>query len=323
MGPFLLRRTIQGIVIVLAVATLAFVLLHLAPGDPVQALLSDTRASEELRASMRQQYGLDRPLPVQYARYFAGLVRGDLGFSMSQQRPVADVLGAALPNTLLLMSVALALSFVAGIAIGALQGASERSRFDRVAGAITTTLATVPEFWVATGFMFFLAYRFRIFPTGGMIVSVGHSMLSPVGRALDVVNHMILPVLSLTLVLGSIIARYQRGAMIDAWREPFLRTARAAGVPSGRLVFRHALRNALLPIITLLGLALPSLIGGAVFVEAVFAWPGLGLLAVQGVASRDYSLVLAVVVVTSTLVCAGSILADLLHALVDPRMRRA
>lgn len=323
MAPFLLRRTIQGIVIVLAVATLAFVLLHLAPGDPVQALLSDTRASEELRASMRQQYGLDRPLPVQYARYFAGLVRGDLGFSMSQQRPVADVLGAALPNTLLLMSVALALSFVAGIAIGALQGASERSRFDRVAGAITTTLATVPEFWVATGFMFFLAYRFRIFPTGGMIVSVGHSMLSPVGRALDVVNHMILPVLSLTLVLGSIIARYQRGAMIDAWREPFLRTARAAGVPSGRLVFRHALRNALLPIITLLGLALPSLIGGAVFVEAVFAWPGLGLLAVQGVASRDYSLVLAVVVVTSTLVCAGSILADLLHALVDPRMRRA
>src|SRR5215217_6689803 len=151
MAPFLLRRTMQGIVIVLAVATLAFVLLHLAPGDPVQALLSDPRISEELRASMRQQLGLDRPVPVQYARYLAGLASGDLGFSISQQRPVADVLGAAVPNTLLLMGAALALSFAAGIAIGALQGARERSRFDRVAGVITTTLATVPEFWLATG----------------------------------------------------------------------------------------------------------------------------------------------------------------------------
>jgi peptide/nickel transport system permease protein len=323
MAPFLLRRTVQGIVIVLAVATLAFVLLHLAPGDPVQALLSDARVSEELRASMRRQFGLDRPLPVQFARYLAGLASGDLGFSISQQRPVADVLGAALPNTLLLMGAALALSFAAGIAIGALQGASERSRFDRLAGAITTTLATVPEFWLATGVMLVLAYWLRIFPVSGMIDPVMHSMLSPAGRALDVVRHMTLPVLSLTLVLGSVIARYQRGAMIDAWREPFLRTARAAGVPRARLVHRHALRNALLPIITLFGLALPSLVGGAVFVESVYAWPGLGLVAVQGVLTRDYSLVLAVVIVTSALVSAGGILADLLHAFVDPRMRRA
>jgi peptide/nickel transport system permease protein len=323
MAPFLLRRTMQGIVIVLAVATLAFVLLHLAPGDPVQALLSDTRISEALRAAMRQQYGFDRPLPVQFARYVSGLVTGDLGFSISQQRPVADVLGAALPNSLLLMSVALVLSFASGIAIGAMQGASERSRFDRVAGTLTTTLATVPEFWLATGVMLLFAFRLRMLPISGMIDPVMHAMLSPGGRALDVVKHMVLPVLTLTLVLGSIIARYQRGAMIDAWREPFLRTARAAGVPRRRLVYRHALRNALLPIITLLGLALPSLVGGAVFVESIFAWPGLGHVAVQGVVTRDYSLVLAIVIVTSALVCAGSILADALHALVDPRMRRA
>jgi peptide/nickel transport system permease protein len=323
MAGFLLRRALQSVAILFVVATLTFFLLHLAPGDAVDAMVTDARVPAEVRAVLREQYGLNAPLLVQYTRHVYGALRGHLGYSISQHQMVSDVLAETIPNTLLLMGTALVLSFAIGITVGALQGARAESRFDRVASAITTTLATLPDFWLATGIVLLFAYTLRLFPVAGMVDPAMHSFLSPVGRAIDVLRHLTLPVLSLVLIIASVVARYQRAALLDTWHDDFLRTARAAGVPWRRRLFRHALRNALLPIVTLLGLSLPSLVGGALFVETVFAWPGMGRVAVEALLLRDYSLVLGAVLVASGLVAVGGVLADVLQAVIDPRVRRA
>jgi peptide/nickel transport system permease protein len=323
MAGFLLRRTLQSVAILFVVATLTFFLVHLAPGNPVDAMVDDPRVPESVRLSLRELYGVDKPLPVQYARQMSGLARGDLGFSISQHQPVAAVLAQAVPNTMLLMGVSLVLAFALGIAVGAMQGARAGSRFDRVASVVTTTFATLPDFWLGTGIMLLFAYRWGLFPVSGMVDPVMHPMMSPAARAIDVVRHLALPALSLVLIVSSVVARYQRAAMLDVWHEEFLRTAQAAGVPRPRRIFRHALRNALLPIVTLAGLSLPSMVGGALFVETVFAWPGMGRLAVEALTVRDHSLVFGIVLVASALVAIGGILADVVQAIIDPRLRHA
>ena len=323
MAGFLVRRALQSVAILFVVATLTFFLLHLAPGDPVDAIATDARVPPEVREILRQQYGLNAPLLVQYTRHISAVVHGNLGYSTSQNRMVSAVLADAIPNTLLLMGTAITLAFAIGIAIGSLQGARAESRFDRVTSAVTTTLATLPDFWLATGLALLLAYKLGLFPVAGMVDPVMHSLLSPLGRVTDVLRHLTLPVLSLVLIIASVVARYQRAALIDTWHDDFMRTARAAGVSWRRRLFRHALRNALLPIVTLLGLSLPSLVGGALFVERVFAWPGMGKVAVDALALHDYSLVLGVVLVASALVALGGVLADVLQAVIDPRMRHA
>lgn len=322
MAAFLLRRASQSLAILFVVATFTFVLLHAAPGDPVDAIVNNERLQPEVRQRLRQQYGLDRPLPEQYARQMLGVMRGDLGFSISQQQPVIRVIAEAAPPTLWLMGTALVLSFALGIAVGAMQGARAGSRFDRLTSAATTILATLPDFWLATGAMLLFAYTLHWFPVSGIVDPVLHPSMSPLGKAHDLARHLALPVLSLVAIVASVVARYQRGALLDVWHEEYLRTARALGVPPRRRLFHHALRNALLPIVTLLGLALPSLVGGAVFVETVFALPGMGRLAVLAIALRDWPLVLGVVLVTGALVAAGGLLADLLSAALDPRLRR-
>ncbi len=321
MAGFLLRRVLQSVAILFVVATVTFFLLHSAPGDPVDALSNDTRLTPEIRALLRERYGLDDPLIVQYGKHLARLARGDLGFSISQRREVSAVLASAMPNTMLLMGTTLVIAFAAGIAVGAVQGAKADSRFDRITSRVTTTLATLPDFWLATGVSLVFASRLALFPIAGMVDPVMHPLMSSSGKVWDVLKHLTLPVLSLVLIVASIVARYQRSALLDTWQEDYLRTARAAGVSWRRRLYRHALRNALLPIITLLGLALPSLVGGSLFVETVFAWPGIGRLAAEAILLRDFPLVLGVVMAASTLVAAGGVLADVLHAVVDPRLR--
>ncbi|MFN8571861.1 MAG: ABC transporter permease [Gemmatimonadaceae bacterium] len=321
MAGFLLRRVAQSVAILFVVATLTFFLLHAAPGDPIDALSNDIRVTPEIRALLRERYGLNDPLIVQYGKHLARLTRGDLGYSISQRRTVGAVLSSALPNTMLLMGTTILVAFAVGIAVGALQGARADSRFDRITSRITTTLATLPDFWLATGISLVLAFKLGLFPIAGMVDPVMHPMMSSSGKVWDVMRHLTLPVFSLALIVASVVARYQRSALMDTWHEDYLRTARAAGVPWRRRLYRHALRNALLPIITLLGLALPSLVGGALFIETVFAWPGIGRLAAEAIPTRDFPLVLGVVMAASVLVALGGILADILHAVIDPRVR--
>jgi peptide/nickel transport system permease protein len=323
MAAFLLRRLGQGLAIVFVVATLTFALIHAAPGDPFARVMDDARLSPEAVSALRARYGLDLPLPRQYARFLGGLLRGDLGLSISHQRPVAEVIAAALPNTLLLMSVALTLGFAFGIALGAAQGARAGSGFDRLTGTLGLVVAAIPEFWLALLVMLFFAATWRLFPVSGMIDPVLHPYLSPWGRALDVARHLVLPAGTLALVVAATVSRYQRSALIEVLPDAYVRTARAKGLPRRRVVLRHALRNALLPIITQAGLAVPALLGGAVFIEAIFAWPGMGRLVLEAVLAHDQPLVLASVMIGSVLVVLGGLLADLLYAAVDPRLRNA
>jgi ABC-type dipeptide/oligopeptide/nickel transport system permease component len=317
----LVRRAALGAFVVAAVATFSFALIHLAPGDPLVTTLDNPHVSATIRAQWRANYGLDRPLPEQYVRYVALLARGDFGYSFSMRAPVGEVLARALPNTLLLMGVALVLSFALGVAAGAIQAARRGGFADRAIGALSLVLYSVPDFWLALLAMLSLAYWVPVFPVSGMVDPVMYPYMTPAARLVDRLRHLALPAATLTLVLTAGIARFQRAAMVDVLRADYVRTARAKGLGERVVVARHALRNALLPVITLVGLAFPALLGGALFVEKVFAWPGMGWTAVNAVQTRDYPLVVASVIVGSVLVVVGSALADALYALADPRLR--
>lgn len=317
----LARRALLGVFVVAAVATLSFALIHLAPGDPLSATLDNPHVSESVRAQWRANYGLDRPLGEQYVRYVGLLARGEFGYSYSMREPVGTVLARVLPNTLLLMGVALALSFALGIAMGALQAARPAGLVDRLFGGISLVLYSVPDFWLALLAMLSFAYWLPVFPVSGMVDALMYPYMTPLERVVDRLRHLVLPALTLTLVLTAGIARFQRAALADVLRADYVRTARAKGVRELAVVGRHGLRNALLPVITLVGLAFPALLGGAIFVERVFAWPGMGWTAVNAVSTRDYPLVVASVIVGSVMVVVGSALADALSALADPRLR--
>jgi peptide/nickel transport system permease protein len=320
---FVLRRLSQGVLIIWLVATVTFALVHAAPGEPFGHLLENPAITSEMRDAIRSRYGLDQPFVAQYARFMGNALRGDLGMSYVHQRPVTSVLADALPNTLLLMSIALLLGFGGGILLGAAQGARAGSPFDRVTGSFSVITSALPEFWLASLALLLFAAQWRLFPVSGMTDAVMHRYLSPTGRVLDIARHLVLPAGTLALIIGSAVSRYQRAALLEVLPEDFVRTARAKGVQRRVLLYRHALRNALLPTITLGGLAVPALLGGAVFVEQIFSWPGMGRLAVDSVQARDEPVVLATVMLASAMVVLGGLIADLLYAAADPRLRHA
>lgn len=320
MRRYLARRVLQAGVVVFLVATLSFCLLHLAPGDPFTTLDSPN-VTEAIRQRWRAAYGLDRPLPEQYLRYLGNVARGDLGYSYSLHRPVGEALADALPNTLVLMSVALVMSFALGILLGVIQARYHGSVLDHGIGAASLFFFSMPEFWLAIMMVLVFAYWIPIFPVAGMVNPVMHSYYGFWARVGDRLQHLVLPAATLTLLCAALIARYQRSAVLDVLHDDFVRTARAKGLDERRILLRHVLRNALLPIITILGLMLPVLLGGSVFVEKIFAWPGMGYLTVNAIATRDYPLVTAAMIIGAVLVVAGSLLADVLYAVVDPRLR--
>lgn len=322
MIAFLLRRLLQGVAILVTVATVTFVLIHAAPGEPFAGQLDDVRITPAMRAELRRQNGLDQPLATQYVRYMGRLARGDLDRSLSQQRPVRTILAEALPRTLLLMSAALLGGFALGIVVGAGQAARAGSWADRVAGRITVALAALPDFWLALTLLLVFAVRLRWFPVSGMVDATMHEYLSPFGRARDIAWHLVLPATTMALIFAAVVARFQRQALLDVLPDDFVRSARAKGVGERGVVLHHALRNALLPTITLFGMALPALVSGSLFVEFIFAWPGMGRAAIEALSARDYPVVLGATLVSSALVVVGSIVADLLAAAADPRLRR-
>jgi peptide/nickel transport system permease protein len=323
MLPFLVRRALLGIVILFTVVTFTFILIQSAPGEPFAQALDNPSFSPAQREVWRRYYGLDRPVSEQYARYLGRIIRGDLGESYSKRLPVREVIGRALPRTLMLMGAAMAVGFALGIGIGALQGWRAGSRLDRALSAATVGISAIPEFWLGIGLLLLFASRLHWLPTTGMVDDTMHAYMSPAGKVMDVARHLILPASSLALLVMAVVARQQRAALIDALPDDYVRTARAKGVSERGVVLRHALRNAMLPTITLIGLALPSLVGGAVFVESIYSWPGMGMAALDAVTSRDQPVVLGVVVVASVFVVLGSLLTDLLYAIADPRLRHA
>ncbi len=317
------RRTLVAALVAFLVATLSFGLIHAAPGEPFAAMREDPRLTAEMAQRIRAQYGLDRPLGEQYVRYMSRLLRGDMGESFLQRRPVRAVLADALPNTLLLMTTALVVAFALGVALGVLQAYRRGSRFDAVTGNLSLTIASIPEYLLALALLALFAYKFPLFPTSGMSDPVLWRFYSPLERLADIAKHLVLPATALALIYGAVVSRYQRAALLDVLPDDFVRTARAKGVSPRRVLFVHALRNALLPTITLIGLVFPALVGGAVFVESVFAWPGMGRTIVSALGARDYPLVVGSLVMGSVFVVFGSLVADAAAVIADPRARSA
>jgi len=303
------------------VTTLSFALIHLAPGDPIAAALSGSRVSETVRNQWRAEFGLDRPIAEQYVKWVANAARGRLGYSFSRRQPVSDVLRDALPRTLVLALPALLLSFALGITVGVLQAERPRSARDRWLGRVLLALYSVPDFWLALVALLLFSYRVRLFPPGGLTDPVLYDYMSPREQLVDRLRHLVLPVITLTLLTAASVARYQRGALLSVLPSAWMRTALAKGVSWRSAVRRHALRNALLPVITLFGLSLPAFAAGTVFIEKVFSWPGMGLVTVNAIAARDYHLVTAGVLVMSVMVVIATVLTDLAVAAADPRVR--
>jgi peptide/nickel transport system permease protein len=244
-----------------------------------------------------------------------------LGFSFSHDRPVAEVLMTALPNTLLLMIIALVGSFVLGILVALAQVRRRGSLTDHALGGISLVLFSMPDFWLAILALLAFTYWIPIFPVGGMIDPVMHEYMGWGARFADRLRHLVLPALTLTLLASAGIARFQRAALLDVLPADYIRTARLKGLTERQIIRRHALRNALLPIISIIGLSFPALLTGAVFIEKIFAWPGMGYALVNAINTRDYPLVVGGVIVGSIMVTVGSFLADILYAWANPRLR--
>ena len=315
----LASRAAAGIGIVLGVVTLTFFLLRLAPGDPVERLLGPAASPEQI-AAQRHVLGFDRPLLVQYGDWLARAGSGDWGRSIATGRPVSAVLADAWPRTVTLVAISLLISYAVGMAIGAIQAARHGTLIDTALSVGTVTLFAMPGYWLGLMLIMLFSYEVRLLPAFGA-AGLDADYLTGWARIGDRLRHLALPVATLALIGIGGPARFVRAAMIDVLQQPFVTAARARGVPERALLRRHVLRNALVPVITLLGLSLPALFSGVVFVEAVFAWPGVGGVLVQAVQARDYPVIMAATSVTALLVVAGNLIADLAHAAVDPRIR--
>jgi peptide/nickel transport system permease protein len=316
---FVLRRLAGAVPLVLGIATIVFFLINLAPGSPIDLLVAPG-VTQEVRDQMIRNFGLDQPLHIQYVRWLGAMVTGDFGYSFSQSRPVLDAILGFLPNTLLLSVAALSVAFIFGIVIGTIQAVRQYSLLDSGLSVVLLFFYSMPSFWLALMLMLTLGMMLGWFPVSAPFSSE-YEFLSFGGRIVDRARHLALPTLSLALVLTAGIARYMRGSVLEVVRQDFVRTAHAKGLPERTVVFKHALRNALIPIITLLGLYLPFLFSGTVFIETIFSWPGMGRAIVTAIFQRDYPLVMATTFFFATMVVLANLVADVLYAVVDPRIR--
>ena len=320
MSTWLVRRVAASLAIVFAVVTLTFVLIHLAPGRPFLPG-DETPIDPAVVIELQRQFGLDQTLQWQYVKYLGSLARGHLGESFALHRPVADALADAIPNTLVLTGVALAIDLLLGLALGVYQAVRARRLPDVGLGYATLFLNSVPTFWLGLLMLLVFGEWLRWFPVGGVVNPVLHDSLPWAGRVADRLWHLTLPALTLGCVGAAGTARYQRAAMLEVIGQDYVRTARAKGLRERRVVLVHALGNALLPLVTIFGLSFPFLLTGAVLVERVFAWPGMGKLAADAIFQRDYPVVMAAAICASGLVVLGNLLADVLYAMADPRIR--
>lgn len=320
MLPRALGRLLAGTAVVLGVVTLTFLLLHLAPGDPAVHLAGPAATPDQLQA-LRTELGLDRPLWIQFFGWLGRSLTGDWGVSLATGRPVVRMLAEAWPATALLVLISLAGSYLAGILIGLWQVRTSRA-MDTALSTVSVTLFAMPGYWLAVLLVWLFAYRLRLLPAFGA-QGLDADFLGPGAGLVDRLRHLALPCLTLTLIGLGGAARFVRGALLDVKGEPFLLAAEARGLSPGTLARRHLLANALGPVATLLGLSLPAVFSGAVFVEGIFAWPGVGRVLIQAVQGRDYPVVMAAVTVSAVLVVAGNLLADALRAWADPRIRDA
>ena len=319
MGRFVVRRLVQAIPTFFGITLLSFIILRLAPGDPVTLMVGGTQGmrAEDL-AAMRSAYGLDQPLPIQYLSWLAHLLSGDFGRSFLYKRPVIEMIQASLPNTLLLAGLALTLTVVVGVPLGIIAARFRGSWLDQVIRVVGVMGHAIPAFWFGLLFILILSVQFRLFPVGGMLTIGKDSFDIP-----DRLAHLVGPVLTLSFAGIANYSRYMRAETLEVLGQDYVRTARAKGLQENIVLFVHALRNAMLPLVTALGTQIAFLISGAIVIEQVFAWPGMGRMTYDAARSKDYPIVMGVVVISSLVLMLSYIARDVAYGLVDPRIKRS
>ena len=318
---FLLRRLAASLLLLLLVLSFTFFFLRLLPGNPIR-LFEGQRLTLAQQEKLKEIYGFNRPLPEQYLVWISAVARWDWGTSLSQNRPVSTVLREALPATAILALAGLAIEYALALLLGIASALRRGSALDHTVRIVTLLLLSQPAFWLGLMMILLFSYVWPVLPAGHMH-SVDADLMSPLGRRLDLARHLLLPalVIALTAVGGTI--RFLRASLIEVMSQDYIRTARAKGLSERRVVWVHGLRNAVVPLIQVFAISLPLLLSGALIIEVVFSWPGLGRLTFLAISTRDYPLILGSTALSAALVILGNLLADVLHALADPRVRDA
>lgn len=321
MAAYLIRRILALIPVLLWITVISFGIIHLAPGKPTDAAMAfNPKVSLEARQRMEQLYGLDQPLPAQYARWLARLWRLDFGRSFLDDRPVLEKIAERLPITLAINIWSLLLVLAIAVPLGVTAALRPGGLFDRLTTVAVFIGYSTPSFWLALLCMAAFGVSLRWLPVSG-IHSLDAESFGLLHRWLDTAWHLILPVGITAFVSLAGLSRYMRSAMVGVLRQDYIRMARAKGLSEGRILYHHALRNGLLPLITILGLALPDLIGGSVIAETIFSIPGMGRLFYEAVMARDYPVVMALATIGAVLTMLGNLFADVAYAYADPRIR--
>lgn len=319
MFSYVLRRVLGAIPLVFGVLTLTFFIIRLAPGDPASFFIQPG-VSPKVAEQMREQYGLNDPLIIQYFKWLGNVLQGDFGRSFSRHQPVFDVILDAVPITISLALIGITMQFIFGILLGVISAVKQGTKIDRTLTVSALFIYSMPEFWLSLMLIILFSLKLGWFPASNLN-SIGADSLGALEYGLDRLKHLVLPIFVLSLGGIAGLARYVRGQMLEVIRQDYIRTARAKGLNEKIVVFKHALRNALLPVVTILGSSLPALFSGALFIEVIFAIPGMGRIAVEAVFARDYPLIIANTFISGTLIVMGNLLADVLYGVVDPRIK--
>lgn len=314
MTEYFIRRIVQSIVVLFLVTVVTFAIIHLAPGGPTEVLVAPGLSPEAFEVQKRN-LGLDQPAHIQYVRWIGKLLQGDLGKTFKNSVPVGELLWPTIGNTFVLMGAAWLVTMVIAIPWGIYNSTREYGLSDQTASFISYLGFAMPTFWFGIILQQYFSLKLNWFPLSDMWT------MGKKGDIGDLLMHLVLPVCVLSLAFLAYYVKYSRSSMLEVLQQDYIRTARAKGVRENRVIFRHALRNALIPIITIIGLDLPMLVSGAALTENVFNWPGMGRLFVDMAIAREYNVLMAIVMVTSVMVVIGNLLADILYAVADPRVK--
>lgn len=318
MGRYLLTRVLINIPVLIGITLATYFIINLAPGDPVTAMVSPETVAllgPDYLQQQREQLGLNKPLPVRYVLWLKEIAKGNLGFSLTDRQPIAGKIAERLGPTLKLMGAALIIGIAVAIPLGILSALRQYSFLDYFATVAAFGAISIPSFFLALGAIFIFALKLGWLPVAGM-TTVGQP-----GSFLDSLKHLVLPACILGLGEAAPLIRYTRSSMLEVIRQDYVTTARAKGLRERAVIYRHALRNALIPLVTVVALGLPRLLGGTVIIETVFAWPGMGLLAITAVRGRDYPVIMAINLISAVMIVVSNLLADVIYAVIDPRIK--
>jgi peptide/nickel transport system permease protein len=319
MPSHVFKRLLSIVPLLIGISLVSFFVMHLAPGDPT-ALFADPSVDPGELVRIRQNWGLDRPVYIQYLYWVKNALRGNLGTAYIVNRPVLEVIAERIPATLLLMGTSLFFILLISVPLGVISAYKKGGIFDNLVSVLSFAGMSMPSFWLALMLMLVFSVQLGLFPAGGMSDPLlAHDSLFE--KSLDTARHMVLPVLTMVIIGFAGLTRYVRSGTLEVLCQNYIKAARAKGLPEHTVLFKHALRNSLLPLITILGMAIPDLFAGAFIIETIFAWPGMGRLGVGAIFSRNYPLIMGVVLISSFLIIIGNLAADLLYSAADPRIR--